>query len=205
MLTYADLDPAKKAFIFELDDVLYPRQDYILQVYYLFANFLEYTETMPPAKDLVEFLKNAYLASGEKGIFQKAAATFGIDEKYKENFDRLHVSAQLPLKLELYPAASKLLQAILDDQKSIYLLTGGNPLMQLNKMKHMDWQGLERQLKVYFKDEIKLVSAAEPLIYLIGDNNLDIKDVLSISNSESDKNGAAENKIDYLDISFFFD
>ena len=203
MLSYADLDPKKKTFIFELDDVLYPQQDYILQVYYLFANFLEYTETVPPAKDLVEFLKKAYLNSGEKGIFEKAAATFGIDAKYKENFDRLHVHAQLPLKLELYPIIFNLLQTIVQDQKSVYILTRGNPLMQLNKMKHMDWQGLDRQLKVYFKDEIKLVSAEEPLTYLINENQLAVHEMIFISNQESDKKKADEASIDYLDISFF--
>lgn len=205
MLSYADLDPGKKAFIFELDDVLYPQQDYILQVYYLFANFLEYTETVPPAGDLVEFLKKSYLASGEKGIFEKAAATFGIAEKYKENFDRLHVSAQLPLKLELYPTIANLLQALIQDQKYIYILTKGNPLVQLNKMKHIDWQGSDDKLKVYFKDEIILVSQEEPLVYVIKDNQLNVKDVLLVSNRESDRDIAYDVGVDYLDISLLFD
>jgi hypothetical protein len=34
----------KKAFVFELDNVLYPEKDYFFQIYYLFANLLEYTE-----------------------------------------------------------------------------------------------------------------------------------------------------------------
>src|SRR5690606_9718193 len=143
MLEYEELNPEKKAFIFELDDVLFPKQDYILQVYYLFANFLEYTETVPPAKDLVEFLKTAYLTHGEAGIFDRAAAVFGIDEKYRENFERLHVSAKLPLRLLLYPASLNLLTAILDDGKTVFILTKGNPLMQLNKLKHIDWHGLD--------------------------------------------------------------
>ena len=37
--SYNDVDPRKKAFIFELDNVLYPEKDYIYQVYYLFAAY----------------------------------------------------------------------------------------------------------------------------------------------------------------------
>lgn len=34
----------KQIVIFELDNVLYPEKDYLLQVYYLFAQFIEYSE-----------------------------------------------------------------------------------------------------------------------------------------------------------------
>ena len=54
-MVYADIDPAKKAFVFELDNVVFPAKDYDLQVYYLFASFLEFQETFPPASDLIQF------------------------------------------------------------------------------------------------------------------------------------------------------
>jgi len=202
MLTYSDLDPNKKAFIFELDDVLYPQQDYLLQVYYLFANFLEYTETSPPASDLINFLKDTYLLAGQDGIFHKAAEKFGIDKKYEENFNRLHVSAQLPLKLLLYPSVLDLLKSIVKDHKSIFILTKGNPLMQLNKLKYMEWEGLDKELKVYFHDEIKLVSDEEPLDYLINDNSLVVKEIIMIGNSKEEQLIAKSREVDYLDISF---
>jgi len=43
-MKYADIDKRKKAFIFELDNVIYPEKDYLYQVYYIFASLLEYTE-----------------------------------------------------------------------------------------------------------------------------------------------------------------
>ncbi len=87
-MIYADIDPAKKAFIFELDDVLYPKKDYDLQVYYLFAAFLEFQEAFPPANDLVTFLKKAYENQGTNKLFEKAQEVFGFNAKYKENFER---------------------------------------------------------------------------------------------------------------------
>jgi len=200
MLDYTALDPAKKAFVFELDDVLFPQQDYILQVYYLFANFLEYTETAPPAKDLVEFLKKAYLAHGEEGIFDRAAAVFGIDEKYRENFNRLHATAQLPLKLLLYPESLELLKAILTDGKFIFILTKGNPLMQLNKLKHIDWHGLDKKLKVYFYDEIALLNTVLPIDFIIKENKLNAQEVLLIGKDNEEEIDAIKSNIAYQRI-----
>jgi len=201
MLNYSDLAPEKKAFVFELDNVLYPQQDYLLQVYYLFANFLAYTETLPPAKDLLEFLKLTYLADGPEDIFAKAAVAFDIDKKYEENFNRLHVSAKLPLPLLLYPPVLNLLHAISNDQKSIFILTKGNPLMQLNKLKYIKWEGLEKKLKVYFYDELKLIAGMEPLDYIIHENKLETNTVLLIGNSKIGCQDEEKLNIDFLDVS----
>ncbi|TCK84851.1 HAD family hydrolase [Albibacterium bauzanense] len=205
MLSYSDIDTNKNVFIFELDDVLYPQQDYILQVYYLFANFLEYTESFPPAAELTEFLKKSYLQHGSEGVFKKASAVFGIDTKYEENFNRLHSSAQLPLKLLLYPSVLELLKSLFSDQKSVYIFTKGNPLIQLNKLKHLDWQGLDRKLKVYFYDELKLLPDIDPLDYIINENGLKASEVVLIGRVESDRREGEQRGISYLNVSNFLE
>ena len=200
MLTYVDIDVTKKAVIFELDDVLFPKKDYLLQVYYLFANLLEYTETVPPAKDLTDFLKTAYEHYGEEGLFERAAEVFGIDHKYKENFDRLHVTAQLPLKLLLYKPMLDLMQALKEQGKLLLVLTEGNPAMQLNKMRHVEWNGLDKMLKVYFHEEL-LARQLEPLDFLLKDNELQTKDVLYIRSGDKPVDGI---EIDQLDAKRFW-
>lgn len=179
MLIHPDLPVEKRAFIFGLDDVLFPKQDYLLQVYYLFAHLLEYTETVPPAKDLTEFLKSAYLHHGEEGLFERAAEVFGIEGKYKDSFDRLHLMAKLPLKLLLYQSIRDTIHAAHAEGKLLFILTGGDPVMQLNKLKHMDWEGLERVVKVYFMQEL-ISQQKTPMAYLLAENGLEAPDVLYI-------------------------
>src|SRR5690606_22311574 len=99
---------------------------------------------------------------------------------------RLHSNAQLPLKLLLYPVISKLLKSLLSDQKVVYIFTKGNPLVQLNKLKHLDWQGLDRKLKVYFYDELKLLPDIEPLDYILQENALKANEVVLIGRDDSD-------------------
>ena len=179
MLTCPDIDKGKKAIVFGLDDVLFPKKDYLLQVYYLFAHFLEYMETVPPAKDLTDFLKTAYEHHGESGLFDRAVDMYGIAPKYRENFDRLHTAAKLPMKLLLYQPMLDLMSELNKADKKIFILTAGNPTMQLNKLKHLEWNGLDRLLKVYFQDELA-AKQLHPLHFLLVDNGLQASDAVCI-------------------------
>ena len=200
MLTYADIPASKKAFIFELDNVLYPEKDYLLQVYYLFANFLEYTEAFPPATDLTGFFKNAYAHHGAEGIFDKAKEAFGIDEKYRENFLRLHKTARLPLKLLLYDKVLKLLQDIIVDRKHIFLVINGDAEQQLNKIRQVEWNGMEQYLTVYFAEEWKPKPETDVLEYILEKHSLLRKEIVIIGRSDVDEAFAQAAGIDFIEI-----
>lgn len=158
-MTVGEQMPMDKAvYCFELDDVLFSRRDYLLQVYYLFANFAAFTEGLATAKDMTVFMKNAYLHQGEEKVFELTKETFGLKDSYDDNFKRLQANAQLPLKLLLYAEAESFLLSLYQSGKKIAILTKGNPVEQLNKLKHIDWGKFEEYkntLKVYFIDELR--------------------------------------------------
>lgn len=202
MHTYQDIDKDKKAVIFGLDDVLFPKRDYLLQVYYLFANLLEYTETVPPATDLTAFMKTAYEHHGETGLFDRAVDAFGIDQQYREKFDRLHGAAKLPLKLLLYQPMFNLMQELKDAGKQLFILTPGNPITQLNKLKHLEWNGLDRSLKVYFEEELT-AKQLHPLDFILQDNNLKAVDVVWIDTGNRDAVLPDGTAIDWIEAGQF--
>ncbi|MFB2121410.1 hypothetical protein [Parapedobacter sp. 2B3] len=203
MLTYADIDGGKKALLFEVDDVLFPKKDYLLQVYYLFAHLLEYTETVPPAAELTVFLKTAYEHHGEAGLFDRAAEAFAIDTKYRTQFERIHLTAQLPAKLLLYQAMLDLMRTAGRHGKQLLIFTDGDPTLQLNKLRHVEWNGLDRLVKVYFQAELR-AKGHEPLDYLLQENGLQTGDVLYIHAGGS-PNLAAANGVDRLAAGRFFE
>lgn len=168
-----------KAVIFELDDVIYPKRDYLLQVYYLFAQFLEYTETHPPATELVEFLKKSYEHHGEEGLFAKAMAVFGIPGDYETNFERLHHQAHLPVELLLYPEVETFMQQLREAGTPLLIFTPGEPLMQLNKLKHIKWNGLDRVLRAYFEDELTQ-RGEEPLAYVLRELGIEASETVYV-------------------------
>lgn len=198
---YADIDTKKKAFVFELDDVLFPEKDYILQVYYLFSNFIEFTEGFPPAADMTEFMKNAYSHHGDDGIFDRVKEAFGIDEKYRENLERLYCTARLPLKLLLFDDVLKFLQDIVIDRKMIFILTNGKPEVQINKIRQTEWNGLEQYLKVYYAGELNLKPEPDALSYIMKEHNLNRNEILIVGANETDSEFAVSCGVDFLHVS----
>ena len=187
MLDYTNLDLTKKAFIFELDDVLFPKQDYLLQVYYLFANLLEYTNHSYSAIELMAYLKECYLESGEHELFERVCRKFSLEPKHLESFTSMHVHAKLPLKLLLYKEVLALLVFLIGEGKLVSILTKGNPLIQLNKVKQMEWNGLDKFIKVYLYDEIVLKSELEPLDYLLFENDVSATEAVFFTPSDTIK------------------
>jgi FMN phosphatase YigB (HAD superfamily) len=186
MMKYCDIDPRINAFIFELDDVLYPEKDYLYQVYYLFAGFLEYTELLD-AKVLVNLMVQTHEQEGKEHVFDRVQQRFQLDEKYRFNFEHLQSNAQLPLKLLLYEGMLKLLQDIVVDRKKIFIVTNGTPQQQLNKIKQTDWQGLEPYLTCYFANEVAAKPEPDIIHQLMDEHHLERREIVMIGSTETDQ------------------
>ncbi|QNK63286.1 haloacid dehalogenase [Pedobacter sp. PAMC26386] len=176
-MKYQEHINTKQAFVFGLDDVLYPQKDYQLQVYYLFAQFIEYGEQID-AQQIIQFMNETYMEDGGDDIFAKTAAKFALPEKYIVNFDLLQQNAKLPLKLLLFAPVLDFLKEINAAGKPIFLWVEGDPVQQLNKIRQMEWNGLEKSLIVYFSAETGTFE--QTLDMLIMKHDLKRKEVLVI-------------------------
>lgn len=199
MIRYTDLDPRKEAFIFELDDVLYPEKDYLFQVYYLFAAMLEYT-LLIDAKEATDMMINTYLSEGKARVFNSLQKSLNLDEKYRSNFEHLSNTAKLPLKLLLYQYMLNLLQEIVVDRKKIFIVTNGNPEQQLNKIKQAEWHGLEPYLTCYFANELMPKPETDCIDLLIKDHNLQRRSILMIGKDDEDVLCAEASGIDFIKL-----
>lgn len=189
----------KKAVVFGLDNVLYPEKDYLLQVYYLFAEFISYTEQMD-AKKILAFMTEEYAAYGEVNIFNKTAEKFNIPLKYSSNFILLHQTARLPLKLLLYQQLLSFLQELVLERVNIFLLVDGKPEMQINKIKQLEWHGLEQYLKVYFSEEFENKPSTKSLEFIINQHQLKKEEILIVGFKKEEEQFAALADVDFLSI-----
>ena len=196
-MKYTDIDRRKKAFIFELDDVLYPEKDYLFQVYYIFASLLEYTEFID-ARETTNLMINTYTTEGKDAVFDRLKETLKIDEKFRNNLSDLMITVKLPLKLLVYKNILNLLQEIVIDRKKVFIVTNGNPAQQLNKIKQTEWHGLEQYLTAYFAQETFAKPEPDVINLLIKDNDLQRREILMIENSENDRLCAEVCGIDYI-------
>lgn len=200
MLQYNQIDPRKKGFIFELDNVLFPERDYHLQVYYLFAHIIEYLETTPAGSDLTEFMKQVHVHHGPQQVFDRAKEAFGLDEKYRQNFEQLELTARLPLKLLLFKEILALLQEIVVDRKQLFLVTDGNRTRQLNKIRQVEWNGIEKYFTMYFTEESAPKPDTASLEIILKEHKLLRRDLVIIGATETDQLYAAAGGVDYVDV-----
>lgn len=162
----------KQLYLFEVDDVLYPKRDYVLQIYYLFGQFVEFTESKPIAAAITQFMKERFEADNTTGLLQATQKEFGLLDNYIENFERLQANAHLPLKLLLFEETKESFRALTDSGKQFAILTAGNPVLQLNKLKHIDWAGWDQKIKIYFTDEL-VFRKIDPFSYIANEFGLD--------------------------------
>ncbi len=198
-MTYSDIDKQKAAFIFELDNVIYPEKDYLFQVYYLFASAIEYTDLID-AKLATDLMVNTYLTEGADVVFERVKEKFAVDEKYRKNFENLLLTVKLPLKLLIYKKVLELMQEIVVDRKKIFIVTDGDPQQQLNKIRQTEWNGLEQYLTCYFTKESKPKPDTDVIELLLKEHNLGRREIMMIGNSVKDELCAQNAGIDYYDV-----
>lgn len=196
-ITYNDIDPRKKAFIFELDDVLYPAKDYYYQIYYLFANLLEYTELNSAAKTTEQMI-NTYNEKGAGEVYNELVAKLKVEEKYRDKLEIMLLTSRLPLKLLLYKNMLSFMQEVVTDRKKLFIVTNGNPQQHLNKLRQIEWHGLEPYLICYFADESTPKPEPDVLHLLMTEHNLERRDLIMIAGSETDRLCAEACGINYL-------
>lgn len=201
-MKYSDLDSNKTAFVFELDNVIYPEKDYLFQLYYLFSSLLEYTELFD-AKVMTDLMVNTYHAEGPDRVFDRLKEKFTIDEKYRINFQHLMLTARLPLKLLIFQAVLDLLQEIVINRKKIFIVTNGNQALQLNKIKQTEWHGLEAYLTCYFAEEILPMPEPDVLHLLMKEHDLSRRDLILIGQSEAMELCAEACGVDYYNVGKF--
>ncbi|MFD0750356.1 HAD family hydrolase [Mucilaginibacter calamicampi] len=201
-MTYSDIDKRKTAFIFELDKVIYPEKDYLFQIYYLFASAIEYTDLID-AKVATDLMVSTYLEEGNEVVFDRVKEKLGVNEKYRKNFQHLLLTAKLPLKLLVYRNVLDLLQEIVVDRKKIFIVTNGNPQQQLNKIRQIEWNGLEQYLTCYFTEESRPKPETDAVEQLMNEHSLNRRDILMIGATVSDSLCAEAVGIDYTDVNVF--
>jgi FMN phosphatase YigB (HAD superfamily) len=201
-MKYSEIDKRKTAFIFELDNVLYPEKDYLFQVYYLFAGLLEYTELID-AKMATDLMVSTYNTEGEDVVFDRLKEKFDLSERFRYSLSNLLNTAKLPLKLLVYQNILKMLQEVVIDRKKVFIVTNGNPEQQLNKIKQTEWHGLEEYLTCYFADESVPKPEPDVIHLLMKEHNLQRRNIMMIENSETDRLCAQACGIDFINVKEF--
>jgi len=194
-------DKSYKALILDLDNTIYPEKDYLFQVYYLIGEFVEFQEGVPHDQ-VTKFLVDEFMAKGRDRIFDKMIAHFSLPETYLENCFRLLRTAKLPLPLLIFEDMLLRLQEASEAGLRLFVLTNGNPEQQLNKIKHLEWHGLDQHIKCYFCNEIAPKPAPDAMLKLLADHQLAPSEVLFLGDANIDEDCAKAAGVDFERVNF---
>ena len=194
-------DKNYKALVLDLDNTIYPEKDYLFQVYYLIGQFVEFQEGVS-REQVTQFLVNEFLSNGRDHIFDKMIAHFELPETYLENCFRLLRTAKIPLPLLIFEDMLIRLQEASEVGLQLFVLTNGHPEQQLNKIKHLEWHGLDQHIKCYFCNEIAPKPAPDAMLKLLADHQLLPSEVLFLGDANIDEACAIAAGVDFERVNF---
>jgi len=100
----------------------------------------------------------------------------------------------------LFAPVLDFLQQLIAAGKQLFLLTSGDPVQQLNKIRQVEWNGAEQHLILYFTDEIAKGSVPDALDFIINKHNLTAGKVLFVANSNEEQKKAFSKMLNFVDI-----
>jgi FMN phosphatase YigB (HAD superfamily) len=198
-MLFDQLVEKKKAFVFDLDNTLYPEKDYLYQVYYMVGQFIEYQETFDH-QIITKYLINEFETKGRAHVFDKLIEQFNLKPEYVDNCIRLLRTARLPLKLLLFKEAEWMLNELVEHKKQIFILTNGTTDQQYNKITQIEWNGLQKHITCYYANEIAPKPAPDGLLKIMEDHQLKAEELVFIGDADIDENCAKAAGVEFVYI-----
>ena len=187
-------------YIFDLDNTICKEEDYLFQAYKAIAD--KFTKILPgqSKNDLFRILKDLFLKEGREKLFDKFLTTVGLDGSYLPDCLKILRSFVPEKPIEIDRQVKKVLTSLKCQKKSLFILTNGNIDQQKNKIKHILWDGLDKQTGFVFANEIEPKPSPAGVFHILKVTGIQAEKTIFIGDSEVDQLCAQNSGIRYLDV-----
>jgi phosphoglycolate phosphatase-like HAD superfamily hydrolase len=188
-------------YIFDLDNTIYKEEDYLFQAYKAIA--ARFAEIIPDQSknELFRILKDIYLKEGREKLFDKFLKMVSLDNSYLPDCLKILRSFVPEKPLEINKEVKKVLTYLKGQKKSVFILTNGNIVQQKNKIKHIQWDGLDKQIGFVFANEIEPKPSPAGVFHILEITGIQVEKTIFIGDSDIDQACAQNSGIRYLDVS----
>lgn len=186
--------------IFDLDNTIYQEEDYLFQGYHSIAEYFSKTDSSHNTTELFLMLKNIYQKEGRDKLFNKFLKTINVDDSHIPICLHILRTFDPKNKLFIYSNVKNLLSNLINQEKTIYVLTNGNPLQQKNKIRNIDWDGLDKSIHFVLADEIEPKPSAAGVEYILNISGIKRSKTIMIGDSETDQKCAVNSAIPFLNV-----
>lgn len=187
-------------YIFDLDNTIYKEEDYLFQAYKAIA--AKFAEILPDQSknELFRILKDLYLKEGREKLFDKFLKIVCLDNSYLPDCLKILRSFVPEKPIEINKKVKKVLTSLKRLGKSVFILTNGNIVQQKNKIKHIRWDGLDKQIGFVFANEIEPKPSPAGVFHILKITGIQVEKTILIGDSDIDQACAQNSGIQYLDV-----
>jgi len=187
-------------FIFDLDNTLYNEEDYLFQAYKVICDRYSTLEPGQDKRSLFDLMIKIYYQEGRDKLFDRFLETTGSDKKYMTLFLSILRTFKPEKPLLINKTVLEFLHLLAEKKKNMYVLTNGNPQQQRNKIRHIEWQGLDKYINFIFAEEIARKPSPAGVFHILNVSGIRNDSAIFIGDKESDRICAEEGGVEYLDI-----
>jgi putative hydrolase of the HAD superfamily len=188
------------AYLFDLDNTLYNESDYLFPAYRQIADMIS-KRTEGNVDEITQFLIDQFSTSGREKLFDLLFSRFNITDVSVD--ECLHVLRNAnPGKLELYTIAYDTLIKLKNNGKILAVITNGNVEQQKNKVRCIDWKGLDKCIEFIFANATEKKPSPATINYFLGKHSVLASDVLFVGDGKEDEKAANAAGVDFMFTNF---
>lgn len=185
-------------FIFDLDNTIYKEEDYLFQAYLAIAEKFSASISSVGKEQLFGEMKDLYEKQGREKLFDKFLATFNLPAGNLIQCLEILRSFKPTQPIEIEKNAKHILLSLKERKKKIFVLTNGNPDQQKNKIRNLNWEGLDKYINFVYANEIEPKPSSAGVFYILKNSGIGKNKAVFIGDSETDKVCASNSGINFL-------
>jgi len=171
-------------YLIDLDNTLIDENEYLFEAYAEIAKTYKFD-----VNEMIEM----YLNEGRQWLFDKMIGRHGGKIK---DYLRILRSVKLEYELEINPEMIDLLRGITRKGR-VFVVTNGNVIQQINKVRQTNWLGLKDKLIFIYANKVYPKPDKRLFLYLKDKYNLRESECIMIGDSETDRQFAINSNIKF--------
>lgn len=187
-------------FIFDLDNTIYDEEDYLFAAYRNISDKLSQEYPAFSSRELHTILLDLYMKEGREKLFDKFLSNTGLGKNLLPICLSILRNFRPDRLIPIFDETRDILRALKSSGKIIFVLTNGNPEQQKNKIRSLEWEGLDEGITFILADEIEPKPSPAGVLHILERSGISADKSLFIGDSITDQLCAERSGIQFIDI-----
>jgi HAD superfamily hydrolase (TIGR01549 family) len=140
------------------------------------------------------------MKEGREKLFDKFLSITGLDKNLLPICLSILRNFRPERQIPIFQETRDILRALKSLGKVIFILTNGNPEQQKNKIRSLDWEGLDEEITFILADEIEPKPSPAGVFHILERSGISADKSLFIGDSITDRICAERGGIQFIDI-----